>query len=1043
MNTASSYHYSRRWLGFQLVLLGLCLPNCSPLNQAEAAEPFAKFMASLKNEQMFDLAARYLEYAQEHNLLPEEVKKNIDFERLDLRQQTLTTINSPQKRDEQTEQLKQGYEEFLRTNTNDPRRGEARIKLADLTLQQGVKADLAADNESNAAEKEKLLQTARDAFKKSEEFFTAGVNELAEQLKAMAGANIDPSDTAAVDRRREMQLGYRTSQIMIGSARQKLAETYPDDSADFKKYMQKAQEQFNDVSTKASRTAEAGTYYLSVFYRGQAQAALKEVDPAIESLLRVSDQNESALRWVRVQATSELVRLLSSPESGKYEAAIQRGEALMQQQQSMEKDSLDWQDLQIAIAEAKLAWSKELAKDKKMDSQVRKLTGDTRDELQKMSRLKSPAGEKARRMLSDMGVDVAIPETTKLPRVRNFSEAFIAANERIETINRNKLTLEILESQIKGADSTKTSELTSQIEQLKSSDTNSEGQAIELFHKALELFDPSSDSREDLATARFRLAYMLYSIQDFYGSAAIGDLTARVNRGTDVGLTAAQVAIYSYQQLLSAIPEGQEKPISSLERFAEFMLETWPDAEASSMAANSLLRFALAEKRWSDAEETLKFLPPAKANAVRRDIGFVLYNDYLRALLQARQNEQPIDAPEIVEVRNQAEALLAEGFKSLDVELLDERAVQAADALASIYLRTDRPKQAEEVLDTADFGPLAAIERDGFEVSPATKMETLRLALQSEVNKATNGGGALNAEKIQKLVAQMQVVAATDAADSNLLTNALIVLANDLRLQLADVKSPAEKMKLGNSIRVLLSQLISVSQDTATLEGASRTLAQLADGVKDDRSVDGLSKDLNSAAVKGFEKLLEIAEKDPQKLTQMKRSVGDLQAQLAAAYSHSGMYEQAAELYTKVLRENGMMLLAQVNAAENYQEWAAGTSVENLRYAMFGAQPDAKRKNIIWGWGRLSQLTANRKDLEPYFFDARLNLAICRAALARLEPDADKKTKALQQALGDIRTTYIQYPELGDPATTKKFDNLTRTLQRDLQTEQVGLKEFD
>ncbi len=47
------------------------------------------------------------------------------------------------------------------------------------------------------------------------------------------------------------------------------------------------------------------------------------------------------------------------------------------------------------------------------------------------------------------------------------------------------------------------------------------------------------------------------------------------------------------------------------------------------------------------------------------------------------------------ELRDRAERLLSEGWNGLEAASLDQRAVEAASALASLYLRTDRLKEAQ------------------------------------------------------------------------------------------------------------------------------------------------------------------------------------------------------------------------------------------------------------------------------------------------------------------------------------------------------------
>ncbi len=1016
-------------------------------NSLVAAEPFERFMTQLKNEKLFDLAVVYLDYCNQHNLLPANVKDDLELQKLDILQQELSIITAAQKRDERIEMLQKGYESFLSKNSNHARRGEARVRLADLYIQQGYQSKQAIEKTADANEQKALADKSRTAFLKAEKLFIEGVEELTEPLKKALGAKLDPSDTDAVARREAMQGDYRKSQIMIGLARKLVAETYDESAPEFKTWMTKAEDQFNDVGSKASRSTEPGTYFLSVLYRGQTQAALKKFDVATDSLLRVADQSEGGIfRTLRVQATIALIQMLASKDVGKYEAAIQRGDSLIQTQTPNEKNLAEWQDLTLALLQAKSTFADNLASNPQSENQAKILRRDLKTELQKLARTQGSVGDKARQMLSAYGVDVAAPEDTKIPKVRTFAEAYQAANERIDRVNQDKLTIEILQNQMKSSPD-KSAELNDQLNTIKASGNNANLQAIELLKKSFDLFNLGKDSREDLATARFRLSYLYYSIDDFYSAAAVADLTARTNPGTESGLTSAQIAIYAYQKIIENIGETADanaKPIAALEEFAGYMLRIWPDAEPSQAAAMTLLRFALNDKRWDDAEKVLKYLTnsPEKATQIQRDLGFVLYIQFIQAVAAAKEKGLPTDADEITQLRGRAEKLLVEGTKNLKPAEVDVRAVEASSALASIYLRSERAAAAMELIYRNDTGPMAILENGKLEVPPRVQMEALRLALQSEVNQATTAGGTLDSKKIQELVSKMQAVAAADVEDKSLLTNALIVLANDLRNQLSEVKQPAERQKLGGSIRILLSQLIDVSQDAATLDWASRTLGDLSTATSSDASVGKLSLELATASTNGFEKLVELGKQQPEALQNINRKLEDVNYLLAKSYNSTGMFEKAAALYLDILNSNNMNLLAQVEAAKNYQDWSQNTDSEKLKNAMFGAEPITGGKNVVWGWGKLSQLTASREDLSAYFFNARFQLASCRAALAKIETDASLRTKYYEQALGDIRSTFINYPELSGPDLYAKFDELTRTIQSGLQKDPIGLATF-
>jgi hypothetical protein len=131
------------------------------------------------------------------------------------------------------------------------------------------------------------------------------------------------------------------------------------------------------------------------------------------------------------------------------------------------------------------------------------------------------------------------------------------------------------------------------------------------------------------------------------------------------------------------------------------------------------------------------------------------------------------------------------------------------------------------------------------------------------------------------------------------------------------------------------------------------------------------------------------------------------------------------------------LLDVQVEAARTYQEWAAQSKADLYKLAMLGARPDNTKKNAIWGWGRLSQATAGKERFSPEFHEARYNLALCRYEFARRQT-ADKRPPLLDAAKKDITVTQRLYPDMGGEARRRQYDELFKSIQRDLGERVLG-----
>ncbi len=547
-------------------------------------------------------------------------------------------------------------------------------------------------------------------------------------------------------------------------------------------------------------------------------------------------------------------------------------------------------------------------------------------------------------------------------------------------------------------------------------------------------------------TARFYIAFLLIKQDKYWEAAAASDFVARTGPGTDTSLKACGFALFSYRKIMDALSAERRMSLNgSLEGLAKYMIATWPEAEETQKATLTLLQNALQGQQWDDAERYLEYMPKAagQSNALRRDLGYILWIQYLLSQDNERKagNAQAMGD---LKLRDRAERLLTEGWESLDVASLDQRAVEAACALTSLYLRTDRREKAEAILNKEKIGPPAVVASKSSAVKePSVKLEVLRLSLQAKVMAASAGKATLDAREVESLVKSMQ---ASTGGNDKLLTNTLLVLAKDLREQLDQVKDAGDQAKLAGGIQVLLTQLAEVSDNAGMLDWAGLTMLQLATGLSENSGSKAVVKELNAGAVKVFTKMLDAEQKNKGFLDAIQRKPEDVQIRQALAYRGQADYAKASDVLLDILKQNNTQLTAQIEAAKNFQEWAAGKDVEKLKKALFGSEPGPKGKNIIWGWGQMSKMLSsqmgNRQDLQSVFFDARLQLAACRRLIGLTFPAGPERQKDLERALADIKQTHSIYPDLGNPASKKAFDDLAKKVQSDLGKPPIGLQEF-
>jgi tetratricopeptide (TPR) repeat protein len=266
------------------------------------------------------------------------------------------------------------------------------------------------------------------------------------------------------------------------------------------------------------------------------------------------------------------------------------------------------------------------------------------------------------------------------------------------------------------------------------------------------------------------------------------------------------------------------------------------------------------------------------------------------------------------------------------------------------------------------------------------------------------------------------------------LTRIYITMARDIREQLEDA-DPARKAKLVEAFRVFLDRIAATTEDQATLQWVGQTLMDLAE------------TSLPTATAQATGPAVELLKTAVQTFKRLGQLQGDgamvVQYQLGRAQRMLGDFKSSLDTLEALLKVKPTMLDAQTEAALAYEQWAAtappNVATKVYEAALTGARPDANKKNVIWGWGKISQETSRNPKFQDRFFNARYHVALCRYLAGKAESDPDSKQKLIEKSVTDITRVAALYPELGGPEQRAKFDALLRLIQKELRQPEVGL----
>lgn len=998
-----------------------------------AEEPAAKFLERLKEEGYYDQALKYLEISSQRNRLPESMKGDIGLEKVMLLQLSLAEVRTTKDLDAKLAQVEQGYKEFLAASPEHPRRGETLLKLADLYLDRGTK--LLEDSKEDARKPELAQKAqeqrdrARGSLQQAVDTYTATIDSLRPTLEQMQGANVKPNETDRLALREKLQREYRQAQILQAIGIKLSAETFDANTPDWKQRLEDAEKKLGDVADKSSK--QAGAKYLSLLNRGRVQALLGQVDAARETLKRVAENEDAGIfRTWRIQAVADIVRMDSSLASGKYEAAIMVGEEQLKLGDFREREKPEWQDLQLAVAEARLAWAKTLDP-KAEDAKVRNIRREAREVLQNLAKKNGRAGNVAKEYLKDLGIEVkGNTEDTKLPEVNNFTEATKAGRMRLDRAEEGEQTIELLEKQLKSAPEAEIKGMEDQIKLVQADIDRDRNQAIELYDRALRLYR-DEDSREDLLQARFLQAYLHLRLQKYWETFALADTVIRSAKGTETAQKAGSFALASLGQLIDSAPaERQGALIGQLERLANYLRETAPGSPEGEQALDILVSLALREKDFDKAE---KYIGLKQSGGGKNAflLGRILWAEYRKAMYAHRQAKTEATPAEEA-MRQRAEKLLTDAWGGLAPEQFANGTLEGTNDLVGLYLQGGRLDDALRVINEPSKGAVAQ-SKGIAEIQPSLQLDTYRLNLQAMVQSAGQGRSELTAEQVDESIRVMKELS-DKTGDTTMLSKSLQNLAAELQGQLETSKNPEQQAKLANCFKILIDQLTGVSSDPGVIESGGAAMIVLASNLEKVPALASKATEMMAIAEKAYTKLSQMP---PAELEKIKRKPEELMLKLAMTKRGAGKYEEANKLLVEALTKNQNNITVQIEAAKNLQQWAAGKDVEKLKMAMLGAEPQANKKKLVWGWGQIAQTTVRFPNFQKEFFEARLNIAKCRAMIA--DNSGSEKQKLYDAAIADITQTYSRFPELGGAAMRGEFDRLLREVQQKAGKQPTGI----
>ena len=969
-----------------------------------AGEPAKDFINQLRAAKYFDTALAYLDRISEYPGVSEDFLGAIPLEKAQTYIELAISSRNSDKRNENFRLAEAEITAFLKKEGH-PRLSEARLKLGKLQLVRATQLMATEPDDATRSEAAKSYLSASKTF-------DAIVTDLREELKQMAGAKAPGAEAKALRDRYRGE--FMQAMNSAAESRRLAAGTYRDPLKDGKELLEQSLKAFVELSEKYGRYAQGA---IAMLQRGQVEEQLGEKEKALDSYLRMLEQPDAdALRDAKFQAVNGIIRLSLEKTPPNYQTGIDRGEPIVEDVRPNERTAASVQDLRIALAKAYLLRSQDKEKVKKPVERKR-AEARARELLNTASRIPSPQSEKAIALLADLGIDREAPvEMPQAEQPESLRDAFESARDLQAAMDQLESTIAVLDKEGATAD---------QQEQLK--DVNKQLVenrllAIQYLQRGLSLVELSSDL-ELVNQSRQYLAFLLFKSKHYRDATVVGLFLARNSPGSEAGLSGGLVALNALQLLLVE-DSGNTAASGQLESLADFMLKFWPDSSKAALAQGVIIKIALRDGKWDEAEARIAAMPEGEErSSYNRLLGVLLWNEHIKA----RIAEDDVKAKEYL---GKARLQVAEGLSAIDGKLANIEAGKAALVLIKIHLRMKDIDAALSVMENQTYGPTAIIDRLG-NAGQSFESDTYSTELQVLVQRmaaSPDDADALLKRAMSVMDKLRTSVVGPDAQKK--LTAIYIRASREIRDSLEASTGPA-KQALVSAFRVFLDRISKTTKDAATLQWVGQTLVDLA------------VTSMPPGTTKATGQAAELLKTAVSTLEQIKAGSSDVplqvEFQLATAQRMLGNYSAAVKGYAAILTEKPMMLDAQVAAALAYEQWAQIVpekyTVVAFQKALNGGKPDSKGKNLIWGWGKVSQLTSRDPKYQDMFFNARYHVALCRYR-------AGKKSNSkllMEKSKSDITKVHALYPAMGGETHYLKFNKLLKQIEADLGQPAQGL----
>ncbi|MHB1034259.1 MAG: hypothetical protein ACYC35_22215 [Pirellulales bacterium] len=988
-------------------------------------EPVREFLDGLRQRELFDETLAYLAHLRTSGMVSDELRKTLPYEEGVTLVEGARTIQDVPTRIAQLEAGRKLLQEFLTAQPDHALAAQATTQLASVLLERGrSKAELAA-LPSQAARKAQLMGEARALFGEAKKVFAdAEARHLAVVQKF--AQSIDKNDPVMPAARDQARGNLVESRLLQATVTYETAKTYPAGGVDSKRLLGEAADTYGKLFEKYKE------YPVGVFARwwqGRCFQDLDETKKALEcysELLALPDQ-PPVFRQVKIKSMRlalECWTEAKDPKDRNLVEAVNRGTAWLKQATGAEAQGPDGLAIRYRTADA-LSRVAEATK-KKSPAKYKEYRADVVRHLVVVSRTPGEFQKAAKAKLVALGVEAVEAPT----EAATFADAFNRGKDSLDAMQNAAMELEMARANGQTQDAPK---LTAEIAREKAT-------AFRYFRLALRLRGRQSPV-EDVNQVRYFLCYLDWDAGDYYSAAVLGEFLARRYPKAPAARQGARIAMHSWAGLYNAVGAEADRQFQAgrMLSIADYITRQWPSEPEADEAWMVLINLAVRNQEYDKVVQYLERVPVQSPRRGETELkaGQALWGAYLRAARQP-EGQRPAQA-ELDKIAGQARATLEQGIARMRKAVDEGQEVSytlasAVLSLAQIHVGAAEAEKAIPWLEDKKIGPLTLVAakrpvagRDNFST------ETYKAALRAYVAARKPDEALAIMNKLEALVA-----AKKDAEAGETLTRIYIGLGRELEelvTRLRNEKKETELAKVSAAFETFLDRIAErrTGNTLSSLNWVAEAFYSLGAGLDPGGKTADLPQGAKSyylKAVKTYQRILDTAKSDPG-FAPRPESVLGVQLRLAKCLRRLGRYDEAMEMLVGILKKKNRMLEAQIEAAYTYQAWG-DVDPDYYTLAIVGGRK-AQDKNgnivyVVWGWGKLATMAAQKPEYRPIYHEARYNLAKCR--LKQAVGSKQDKAALLAMAERDIAATFLLTPDMGGDDWSEKYDYLLKTIQR-------------